>query len=81
MRRGLLNLVQAAYEQGINFFDNADVYANGQAEVLMGKAIKDLPREALVISTKHSSPARRVRMGAGCLASTCLNRSMHLCAA
>lgn len=47
-----LQLVHTAYEAGINFFDNADVYANGQAEIVMGKAIKDLPREALVISSK-----------------------------
>lgn len=47
-----INLVHAAYEQGINFFDNADVYANGQAEVVMGKAIKNLQRETLVISSK-----------------------------
>jgi|AutmiccommuBRH23_1029490.scaffolds.fasta_scaffold00481_24 voltage-dependent potassium channel beta subunit len=46
------DLIHAAYEQGINFFDNADAYANGQAEIVMGKAIKDLPREALVISSK-----------------------------
>ncbi|MEJ5203494.1 MAG: aldo/keto reductase, partial [Anaerolineales bacterium] len=46
------NLIHAAYDQGINFFDNADVYANGQAEIIMGKAIRDLPREALVISSK-----------------------------
>ncbi|HMN62567.1 MAG TPA: aldo/keto reductase [Anaerolinea sp.] len=45
-------LIHAAYEQGVNFFDNADMYANGQAEVLMGNAIKDIPREALVISSK-----------------------------
>jgi voltage-dependent potassium channel beta subunit len=45
-------LIHAAYEQGINFFDNADMYANGQAEELMGRAIRDLPREALVISSK-----------------------------
>jgi len=47
-----VQLVHSAYEGGINFFDNADVYANGQAETVMGKAIKDLPREALVISSK-----------------------------
>ncbi|MBW6473561.1 MAG: aldo/keto reductase [Anaerolineaceae bacterium] len=46
------DLIHAAYDQGINFFDNADAYANGQAEIVMGKAIKDLPREALVISSK-----------------------------
>lgn len=47
-----IQLVQMAYEGGINFFDNADVYANGQAETVMGKAVKDLPREALVLSSK-----------------------------
>jgi voltage-dependent potassium channel beta subunit len=54
---GAIDLIHAAYEQGINFFDNADVYANGQAEVIMGKAIKDLPRSALVISTKAFFPS------------------------
>lgn len=47
-----IELVHSAYEGGVNFFDNADVYANGQAEVIMGKAIQDLPREALVLSSK-----------------------------
>ncbi len=47
-----IDLIQAAYDSGVNFFDNADIYANGQAEVVMGKAIRSLPREALVISSK-----------------------------
>jgi voltage-dependent potassium channel beta subunit len=47
-----VELIKTAYEHGINFFDNADSYANGQAEKVMGKAIKELPREALVISSK-----------------------------
>jgi voltage-dependent potassium channel beta subunit len=46
------DLLHAAYDRGVNYFDNADAYANGQAEVVMGKAIKDIPREALVISSK-----------------------------
>jgi voltage-dependent potassium channel beta subunit len=46
------DMIHAAYEQGVNYFDNADMYANGLAEISMGKAIKDLPREALVISSK-----------------------------
>lgn len=50
--KGAEDLIHAAYENGINFFDNADMYANGQAEELMGKAIRDLPREALVLSSK-----------------------------
>ena len=45
-------LIMAAYDHGINFFDNADAYANGQAEKVMGVAIKELPRESLVISSK-----------------------------
>lgn len=45
-------LVQQAYESGVNFFDVADVYAGGSAERALGMAIKDLPREALVVSSK-----------------------------
>ncbi|MFP3855226.1 MAG: aldo/keto reductase [Anaerolineales bacterium] len=45
-------LIHQAYDRGVNFFDNADIYANGKAEEVMGKAIQDLPREALVLSSK-----------------------------
>jgi voltage-dependent potassium channel beta subunit len=51
-----IDLLHAAYDEGVNFFDNADVYAGGMAETVMGKAIQDLPREALVISSKVFSP-------------------------
>lgn len=47
-----IELIKTAYEHGINFFDNADAYANGQAEKVMGKAIQEIQREALVISSK-----------------------------
>ncbi|MEK6222941.1 MAG: aldo/keto reductase [Chloroflexota bacterium] len=47
-----IELIRAAFDNGINFFDNADIYARGQAETVMGKAIKDIPREELVISSK-----------------------------
>ena len=46
------NLIHHAYDQGVNFFDNADVYANGKAEEVMGRAIQDLPRQGLVLSSK-----------------------------
>jgi hypothetical protein len=36
----------------VNFFDMADVYAKGEAERAMGKALAELPRHRLVISTK-----------------------------
>jgi voltage-dependent potassium channel beta subunit len=44
----------AAYAAGVNFFDNAEVYANGNAEVVMGRVIKRAgwKRSDLVISTK-----------------------------
>ncbi len=45
-------LIHMAYDHGINFFDNADIYARGQAEIIMGKAIEGIPREALVLSSK-----------------------------
>lgn len=46
------DLLHVAYDSGINFFDNADMYADGRSEQVMGKAIKDLPRQALVLSSK-----------------------------
>lgn len=45
-------LMHTAFDNGINFFDNAESYAHGEAEILMGKAIKEFRREDLVISTK-----------------------------
>ena len=47
-------IMKAAYDAGVNFFDNAEAYAHGEAEVIMGKALKDLdwPREQYLVSTK-----------------------------
>lgn len=45
-------IMHAAYDHGINFFDNAEAYAQGEAEIIMGKILKDFRREDLVISTK-----------------------------
>lgn len=45
-------VVEMAYEQGINFFDLADVYGRGEAEKQMGAVLKQYPRHKLVISTK-----------------------------
>ncbi len=47
-------MMAAAWDQGVNFFDNAEVYAKGQSEVIMGDALKQLkwPRERVVVSTK-----------------------------
>jgi len=49
-----LEMMKAAYDAGVNFFDNAEVYSQGKAELMMGNAIKKTgwKRSDLVISTK-----------------------------
>jgi voltage-dependent potassium channel beta subunit len=46
--------IEAAHEAGVNFFDNAEAYAGGESEAIMGKAIAELgwARETYVVSTK-----------------------------
>ncbi len=69
-------IIRAAYDQGVNYFDNADVYAAGAAEIVMGKAIKDLPREALVISSKVFWPTMPGPNGRG-LSRKHITESVH----
>ena len=47
-------MLAAAFDAGVNFFDNAEVYAGGKSEVVMGEAIKALkwPRLNYIVSTK-----------------------------
>ncbi|KAE9295396.1 hypothetical protein PR003_g24022, partial [Phytophthora rubi] len=55
---GWYEMVKIAYQHGVNFYDTAEIYGNGQAEELLGGAIKKgiaeglWSREDLVISTK-----------------------------
>ena len=48
------NLIALAYDRGINFFDNAETYAAGEAERVMGDALADLrfPRDSWCVSSK-----------------------------
>ncbi|QDW66276.1 aldo/keto reductase [Luteimonas granuli] len=48
------DLVAAAWDHGINFFDNAEGYAHGEAERVMGDVIADLrlPRDGFAVSSK-----------------------------
>ena len=47
-------LLSYAYEQGVNFFDNAEVYAHGKSEIAMGKILKEKSwsRDSYIISSK-----------------------------
>ena len=47
-------MLAAALDAGVNFFDNAEAYAEGRSEVVMGEAIKALkwPRLSYIVSTK-----------------------------
>jgi voltage-dependent potassium channel beta subunit len=49
-----IDTLAAARDAGVNFFDNAEVYAGGRSETLMGNALKQLgwAREDYIISTK-----------------------------
>lgn len=48
------NMMAMAYDHGVNFFDNAEVYAAGQSEVIMGESLKALhwSRDSYTVSSK-----------------------------
>jgi len=49
-------VIDRAYELGINFFDTANVYHRGAAEVVVGKALKKYRRDSYVLATKAFFP-------------------------
>ena len=53
-KNAAIETLAAARDAGVNFFDNAEVYAGGKSETLMGDALKHLgwERESYIISTK-----------------------------
>lgn len=51
-RGATTRLVRHGFELGINLFDTADVYAQGEAERALGTAISELPRDQLVVASK-----------------------------
>jgi voltage-dependent potassium channel beta subunit len=61
-----LECLDAAHDAGVNFFDNAEAYASGESERIMGRALAKLgwPRHSYVVSTKfywgiHDGPNTR----------------------
>ncbi|KAF9972604.1 hypothetical protein BGZ73_004280 [Actinomortierella ambigua] len=53
-----LTLIKMAYDAGLNFFDTAESYSNGQSELILGKAIKkfNMDRGRIVVATKVFFP-------------------------
>ncbi|MFW6287325.1 MAG: aldo/keto reductase family protein, partial [bacterium] len=50
------NIIDTAYELGINSFDTANVYAHGEAEKIVGEALNRYPRDSYVLATKAYWP-------------------------
>ena len=58
--------IQRALELGVNFFDTANVYSNGESEAVLGRAIRDFARrEEVVLATKVWGPMRQGPNGRG----------------
>jgi voltage-dependent potassium channel beta subunit len=64
-----LACLDAAHDAGVNFFDNAEAYAGGESERIMGRALAklDWPRNSYVVSTKffwgiHDGPNTRTTL-------------------
>jgi aryl-alcohol dehydrogenase-like predicted oxidoreductase len=59
-------LIKHAVEQGINFFDTANVYSQGSSEEILGRALRDFAnRDDVVIATKLRNPMRSGPNGKG----------------
>ena len=53
-KKSAMDCMQYAYDNGVNFFDNAEAYASGESEILMGEILKKLnwTRDSYIISSK-----------------------------
>ena len=51
-----VRIIQAAVSSGINFIDTADSYSDGEAELIVGKALKGLKRDEIVLTSKVGWP-------------------------
>jgi len=55
-------IIETALEEGINYFDTADLYDFGENEIIVGKALKDV-REKVIIATKAGNRWNPERTG------------------
>ena len=54
-----VRIISRAVEEGINFIDTADSYSDGEAEIIVGKALKRLQRDDIVLTSKVNWPMGR----------------------
>ena len=60
-----LEVIDRAFELGINFVDTANAYSNGESEEILGKALAERDRSELVVATKVYLPMREGPNGQG----------------
>ena len=76
-QKGATALVERALAAGVNFIDTADVYSEGQSEVMLGQALRDLKvnREDVIVATKVRGRTGPARIRSACRAATSWIRS------
>ncbi|HEX6508206.1 MAG TPA: aldo/keto reductase family protein [Chloroflexota bacterium] len=60
-----IQCIRTAYDLGVNFFDTANVYRGGEAEEVVGQALRGIPRDSYVLATKVFFPMREGPNGGG----------------
>lgn len=60
-----LPLLRRAFELGVTFWDTANVYSDGSSEEIVGRALRDVPREEVVLATKVHGRMRPGANGGG----------------
>ncbi len=62
-----LTMLETAYEHGINYFDNADIYGDGASEIKFGNALKasHIDRDQVLVQTKVGIGKKNVRLFKG----------------
>ncbi len=51
-RQEAIDAIRFAHERGVNFFDTAQAYGFGESERLLGEALREIPRDQVVVATK-----------------------------
>ncbi|MFD0712830.1 aldo/keto reductase family protein [Paenibacillus sp. GCM10027626] len=55
-KENAVKAIQTAYGLGVNFFDTANIYEQGAAEIVLGETLRAFPRESYVLATKAFGP-------------------------